>query len=43
MVGMRQAALVVAFVVVAAATARADDKPIVMKIALATLDDVLHQ
>jgi TRAP-type transport system periplasmic protein len=43
MVGMRQAVLVAAFVVITAAAARADDKPVVMKIALATLDDVLHQ
>jgi TRAP-type transport system periplasmic protein len=47
MVGTRQAllpALAAAAIVMAAATAaRADDKPIVMKIALATLDDVLHQ
>ena len=39
------AALAAAFVVATAAVTetRADDKPIVMKIALATLDDVLHQ
>jgi TRAP-type transport system periplasmic protein len=52
MVGTRQVLLptafaLAAFVMVAALAtatpARADDKPIVMKIALATLDDVLHQ
>jgi TRAP-type transport system periplasmic protein len=43
---LRPAVLAAAAFVVAAAAAtatRADDKPIVMKIALATLDDVLHQ